>query len=542
MNGLFVAHAKSKAAPMFEIYIRQLLELAENHKRVNIVDLFEADSKRLEELSLETNEIYFDYSKNLLTFDAYNKLISFGAKPYFTEYLKRMFNGETVNFTENRKALHYLLRSYEKNLSGHVEIEKQIIKEQLTALEELVSEVKNKKQLNSNEKFFFDVLVIGIGGSHLGPELVSEALIDFHDDPFNMKFLVNADPNEFKSTIEKLDAKKTLVIIISKSMTTNETLLNLKAVKEWLISQGVKNNDIGNHMITISSSKTLDGLDIKPFKMLYFGDWVGGRYSLWSCAGLPIALQIGFPNFMKLLNGASYIDEMFLNNDIHNNIPKVLALIAFWNSSCLGKFSYAVMPYDTRLRLLPHYLQQLEMESNGKSVNFDGQDILNHTTPLTWGGIGTSSQHAVFQFLHQSTHKIPVDFIVTMEPSRDYPDLQTNQIANCIAQSEALMIGNKHRIDKIKEPHKFISGNVPSNTIVLKKLSPYSLGSLLAIYEHKTFFLSLIFSINAFDQWGVQDGKLLAKTIESDIKYKKISPHDPSTEKLISMFINYNEK
>ena len=162
----------------------------------------------------------------------------------------------------------------------------------------------------------------------------------------------------------------------------------------------------------------------------------------------------------------------FLNNDINNNIPKLLALIAFWNSRCLGKFSYAVMPYDTRLKLLPHYLQQLEMESNGKSVDFNGQDILNHTTPLTWGGIGTSSQHAVFQFLHQSTHKIPVDFIVTMEPSRDYPDLQTSQIANCIAQSEALMIGNKHRINKIKEPHKFISGNVPSNTIVLKKIKP----------------------------------------------------------------------
>ena len=215
---------------MFEIYIRQLLELAENHKKINIIDLFKADSKRLEEFSIETNEIYFDYSKNLLTFDAYNKLVSFGAISYFTDYIRKMFNGETVNFTENRKALHYLLRSYEKNLSGHVETEKQLIKEQLTAMEELVSEIKNKKRLNSNEKFFSDVLVIGIGGSHLGPELVSEALIDFHDDPFNMKFLVNADPDELRTTIGKLDAKK-LVIIISKSMTTNETLLNLKAVK-----------------------------------------------------------------------------------------------------------------------------------------------------------------------------------------------------------------------------------------------------------------------------------------------------------------------
>ena len=527
---------------MYEIYIKKLLELAENHKEINIVDLFKADSMRLENFSIETNEIYFDYSKNQLNLDAYNKLISFGGIKCFTDNIRKMFNGEVVNFTENRKALHYLLRSHEKNLSSHVETEKKLIKKQLTQMEEIVSEIKNKKQPNSNEKFFSDVLVIGIGGSHLGPELVTEALLDFHDDPFKMKFLVNADPNEFKNTIEKLDAKKTLVIIISKSMTTNETLLNLKAVKEWLVSHNVKPSDIGNHMITISCNKTVDALGIKPFKMLFFEDWVGGRYSLWSCAGLPIALQIGFTNFMKLLDGASNIDEAFLNNDIQNNIPKVLALIAFWNSRCLSKFSYAVVPYDTRLKLLPQYLQQLEMESNGKSVNFDGEDILNHTTPLTWGGIGTSSQHSVFQFLHQSTHKIPVDFIVTMESSKDYPDLQTNQIANCIAQSEALMIGNKYRIDKMKEPHKFTRGNVPSNTIVLKKLNPCSLGSLLAIYEHKTFFLSLIFSINAFDQWGVQDSKLLAKTIESDIKCKKISPHDPSTEKLISMFIEYNEQ
>ena len=527
---------------MIKIEIKQLLEIAEKEKEINIIDLFRLEPGRIKSFSIDSEEIYFDYSKNQLTFDTYSKLIDFANDDYFKNNIRKMYDGEKINQTENRKALHYLLRSHEKKLSPHVETEKRLVKEQLAQLSEVVSEIKNKKSIGTDERFFSNVLVIGIGGSHLGPELVNKALLDYHDEPFIMKFLVNADPTEFRTTIEGLDPKKTLVIVISKSMTTNETILNLAAVKEWFLSQGINNLEFGNHMITVSNNETLNNIEVKPFKMLSFEDWVGGRYSLWSSVGLPIALQIGFPNFIKLLDGASKIDEIFLKNETHNNIPKILALIAFWNSRCLGKSSYAVIPYDTRLNLLPQYLQQLEMESNGKSINSDGQDIIGHTAPLTWGGIGTSSQHAVFQFLHQSTHKIPVDFIVSMDSSKDYPDHQRNQIANCIAQSEALMIGNKNRIDKIKDPHKFLSGNVPSNTIILKKLDPYSLGSLLAIYEHKTFFLSLIFSINAFDQWGVEDGKLLAKKIEADIKHKKISTHDPSTEKLISMFIKSNEK
>ncbi|OUU74135.1 MAG: glucose-6-phosphate isomerase [Methylococcaceae bacterium TMED69] len=525
---------------MTKIEIKQLLEIAEEEKQNNIIDLFGTEPNRIDNFSIDSKEIYLDYSKNQLTFNTYNKLISLCDDSYFKNSIRKMYDGEKINHTENRKVLHYLLRSHEKQLSAHVETEKRLIKKQLAQMSDLVSEIRSRNALNRDRKLFSNILVIGIGGSHLGPELVSEALLDYHVEPFNMKFLVNADPTEFRTTIEKLNAKKTLVIVISKSMATDETILNLKAIKEWFMSQGIKNIDIGNHVITVSNNKTLDSVGIKPFKMLSFGDWVGGRYSLWSSVGLPIALQIGFDNFIKLLDGAANIDQIFLNNDIKNNIPKILALIAFWNSRCLGKSSYAVMPYDARLKLLPQYLQQLEMESNGKSINSDGQDILGNSAPLTWGGIGTSSQHAVFQFLHQSTHKIPVDFIVAMDSSTAYPDLQRNQIANCIAQSEALMIGNKKRVNKMKEPHKFLSGNVPSNTIIIKKLDPFSLGSLLAIYEHKTFFLSLLFSINAFDQWGVEDGKLLAKRITSDIKNKKISPHDPSTEKLISMFIKSN--
>ena len=527
---------------MIENDIDNLNRIAESEEKIDIINFFKTENNRVDEFSIDTKEIFLDFSKNHFSNKTLQELIGFGNNLGFQNKVLQMFEGKEVNSTEKRKVLHFLLRNHSNDQFNHLSNEKEIIKKQLAELESLVNDLKDKRTAKRPASAFKNIIVVGIGGSHLGPELVSEALINYHQKPFNMQFLVNADHTEFDLKTGRLDARKTLIVVISKSMTTAETILNLKALKEWLISQGVDKSKIGNHFVIVSGQNAEhDEIDFKPFRRLRFEEWVGGRFSLWSSAGLPIALQIGFKNFERLLAGAAAVDEAFLNVDIQRNIPKILALIAFWNNNCMNKPSYAVIPYDTRLKLLPQYLQQLEMESNGKSVGIDGKMLRQHSAPLTWGGIGTSSQHAVFQFLHQSTYKVPIDFIMTLESPESHSELHRNQVANCIAQSEALMVGNKNNIDKTTEPYKLISGNVPSNTIILKKLTPYSLGSLLAIYEHKNFFLSTILSINAFDQWGVEKGKLLAKTIETDLKRKRMSPHDPSTEKLLSLFLKHNE-
>lgn len=537
-----MTHVEVQRPEMIKDKKNRLIKLAKRERDSDIASFFKYEEQRLKNFSINNKELYFDYSKNQISESTFQELISLGDESDFTNSVFQMFQGKEINTTENRKALHFLLRNHDNDSFKHVNDEKRLIGIQLREMRDLATEIRNKNKENSNERYFKNVIVIGIGGSHLGPELVSEALIDYHNDPFNMKFLVNADHAEFMEITKKVDAKRTLVIVVSKSMTTVETMLNLKFIKEWLLTQGVKKGEIGNHFITISNKKPrFNEIDIEPLRTLSFGEWVGGRYSLWSSVGLPIVLQMGFDNFKQLLNGAATVDKAFATNKVSANIPKILALLSFWNSYCLGKSSYAVIPYDTRLKLLPQYLQQLEMESNGKSVNIEGDTLQNHSAPLTWGGIGTSSQHAVFQFLHQSTYKIPVDFIMTLESPKNHSELHRNQIANCIAQSEALMLGNEGRVKRTHEPHKFLSGNISSNTIALKKLNPHTLGSLLAIYEHKTFFLSLLFSINAFDQWGVEEGKLLARKIESDIRTGKISPHDQSTEKLIAIFLESNK-
>jgi len=516
-------------------------------------EAFSMDSQRFDRLSLSSCGLFLDYSKNLITLETRDLLVSLAKECGLEQAIRAQFDGEPINASEARPALHTALRRPigDQVMVDGVDVmpEVQRVLHQMT---ELVGQVHDGLWRGYTEKPITDVVNIGIGGSFLGPQLVPEALLPFAQRGVRCHYLANIDGSSFHELAAKLRAETTLFIVSSKSFNTLETLKNAQAARSWYLAQGGSQSELYRHFIAVSSNTSAAvAFGIHEENVFPMWDWVGGRYSLWSAIGLPIAMSIGMSNFKELLSGAYSMDQHFLTAPFESNMPVLLALLGIWYGNFWGAQSQAILPYDHYLRNITKHLQQLDMESNGKSVRQDGQPVACATGPVIWGGVGCNGQHAYHQLLHQGTQLIPADFIVPVVSYNPVADHHQWLYANCLSQSQALMLG-KTREEAEAElraqgqseaevqrlaPHKVIPGNRPSNTLVLERISPRRLGSLVAMYEHKVFAQSAIWGINAFDQWGVELGKELGKSVYSRmVGDEKNAAEDGSTQGLIEFF------
>ena len=516
-------------------------------------DAFAADPQRFTQFSLNTSGLFLDYSKNLITEQTRELLVNLAREAGLEGAIRTLFDGAYVNSSEHRPALHTALR---RPVGDSVEIDDQDIMPEvhrvLNQMTALVTRIHNGLWRGYTEKPITDVVNIGIGGSFLGPQLVSEALVPFTQRGVRCHYLANIDGSEFREVTSKLAADTTLFIVSSKSFGTLETLKNAQAARAWCLAQGCPEPELHKHFIAVSSNvKMAVEFGIAEENIFPMWDWVGGRYSLWSAIGLPIALAIGMSNFKDLLAGAYAMDQHFTSAPFEENMPVLLGLLGVWYGNFWGATSHAILPYDHHLRNFVKHLQQLDMESNGKSVRQDGSPVSMETGPVIWGGVGCNGQHAYHQLLHQGTQLIPGDFIVPVVSHNPVADHQQWLYANCLSQSQALMLG-KTREEAEKElrekgmgeaeiaklaPHKVIPGNRPSNTLVLERISPRRLGALVALYEHKVFVQSVIWGINCFDQWGVELGKELGKDVyQHIIGRSEGKADDGSTQGLIDYF------
>ncbi|NKF25230.1 glucose-6-phosphate isomerase [Pseudomonas sp. BGM005] len=490
---------------------------------------FAEDSQRFDTFSLNSCGLFLDYSKNLITFNTQDLLIRLAYEVGLEDAKEALFSGETVNTSEQRSALHTALRRplSEKVVVNGVDIMGQV-HTVLNRMTELVSRVHGGIWRGYTERSITDVVNIGIGGSFLGPQLVCEALTPFAQRGVKCHFLSNIDGSEFQELVRKLSAETTLFIVSSKSFTTLEALKNAQAARDWCLAHGCPENQLFSHFAAVSSNpEAAMAFGIAKENIFPMWDWVGGRYSLWSAIGLPIALTIGVSNFKDLLAGAYAMDRHFLTAPLEKNMPVIMGLLGVWYNNFWGTASHAILPYDYYLRNFDKHLQQLDMESNGKQVRHDGQGVSIQTGPVIWGGVGCNGQHAYHQLLHQGTHLIPADFIAAVVSHNPLSDHQQWLFANCVAQSQALMQGmsraeveedlqsmglSKEEVERIT-PHKVIPGNRPSNMIMMERVTPFTLGALIALYEHKVFVQSVIWGVNCFDQWGVELGKALGQNV-----------------------------
>ena len=506
--------------------------LAEHRQRMSTFrmrEAFASDPERFNRFSLSTCGLLLDYSKNLISDQTLDLLIALAEQAKLPASIESMFTGEQINASEQRAALHTALRSpigRSLCLDGHDIMPE--VHRALNQMTDLVSRVHSGLWRGYSEKPITDVVNIGIGGSFLGPQLVSEALRPFTQRGVRCHYLANIDASEFRELTADLDPQTTLFIVSSKSFGTLETLKNTLAARDWYLAMGAPEQDLHRHFIAVTSNrKAAIEFGIREENIFPMWDWVGGRYSLWSTIGLPIALAIGVSNFKELLAGAYAMDRHFRESPLAQNMPVLMALLGIWYSNFWGAQSHAVLPYDHYLRNFTQHLQQLDMESNGKSVRQDGAPLSISTGPVIWGGVGCNGQHAYHQLLHQGRLLIPADFIVPVNSYNPLADHQQWMFANCLSQAQALMQGksleeaevelrgkglDEARI-KALAPHKVIPGNRPSNTLVLNRVAPFSLGALVALYEHKVFVQSAIWGINAFDQWGVELGKELGQDV-----------------------------
>ncbi|WP_312378065.1 glucose-6-phosphate isomerase [Pseudomonas oryzihabitans] len=516
-------------------------------------DAFAADPQRFSQFSLSSSGLFLDYSKNLITEQTRDLLVNLAREAGLEGAIHTLFDGAYVNSSEHRPALHTALR---RPVGDSVRIDGQDIMPEvhrvLNQMTQLVTRIHNGLWRGYTEKPITDVVNIGIGGSFLGPQLVSEALVPFTQRGVRCHYLANIDGSEFREVTSKLAADTTLFIVSSKSFGTLETLKNAQAARAWCLAQGCPEPELHKHFIAVSSNvKVAVEFGIAEENIFPMWDWVGGRYSLWSAIGLPIALAIGMSNFKDLLAGAYAMDQHFTSATFEENMPVLLGLLGVWYGNFWGATSHAILPYDHHLRNFVKHLQQLDMESNGKSVRQDGSPVSVETGPVIWGGVGCNGQHAYHQLLHQGTQLIPGDFIVPVVSHNPVADHQQWLYANCLSQSQALMLGktreeaeaelrekglNEAEIAKLA-PHKVIPGNRPSNTLVLERISPRRLGALVALYEHKVFVQSVIWGINCFDQWGVELGKELGKDVyQHIIGRSEGKADDGSTQGLIDYF------
>jgi glucose-6-phosphate isomerase len=504
-------------------------EIRHGHLR----EWFKKDPTRFDRMSARLDDLLVDYSKHLVTDETLRLLRRLAADCGVEALRDRMFAGERINFTENRAVLHVALRN---RSSRPITVDgRDVMPDVHAALEHLrvfSDRVRNGTARGFSGLRITDVVNIGIGGSDLGPAMVTQALAPYAREGPRLHFVSNVDGAHLTETLRDLHPATTLFIIASKTFTTEETMMNARSAREWFMAGAKSEAAVSKHFVAVSTNTDeVRTFGIDPENMFVFWDWVGGRYSLWSSIGLPIAIAAGYGRFEQLLEGAHRMDEHFRTAPIDHNIPLTLALIGVWYADFLGAETLAVLPYDQYLQRLPAYLQQLDMESNGKRVNRDGQLVDVPTGPIVWGEPGTNGQHAFYQLIHQGTRLVPCDFLVAAEAHHTLPGHHETLLANCFAQSEALAFGRP----KADTPHRVFPGNRPSTTMVYRRLGPKTLGMLIALYEHKVFVQGAIWGINSFDQWGVELGKQLARVIRPEIETRDaITSHDASTNGLIN--------
>ncbi len=528
-------------------------------EHLHIRELFQQEGDRFDRFSIQWGELLLDYSKNRITPRTMELLVDLARSVELEKKRDEMFEGAPINSTEKRAVLHTALRrpsGYSLEVDG-LDLSSEIA-DVLAQMKECCERVISGSWKGYTGKRMTDVVNIGIGGSDLGPCMVTEALRSFAHGHLQVHFVSNIDGTHISETLKKLNPETTLFVIASKTFTTQETLTNAMSAREWFLTHATEKSHIAKHFVAVSTNRSkVVEFGIDEANMFRFWEWVGGRYSLWSSIGLSIALFLGFDHFQELLNGAYAMDEHFRHAPLEGNIPVLLALLGVWYNNFFDVSSHAVIPYDQYLHRFPAYLQQLDMESNGKRVNKQGNTVTYATGPVIWGEPGTNSQHAFFQLLHQSPNFIPADFIVplkTQNPAGEHHDIL---LANCFAQTEALMKGkNEQEVRQELEaagmepseleallPHKVFPGNRPTNTLLFNELNPSALGSLIALYEHKVFVQGVIWGVNSFDQWGVELGKQLAKAIFPEIQGdERVCSHDSSTNALINAYREFKQR
>ena len=496
-------------------------------------DLFAEDPMRVSQMHVQWNDFLLDFSKNRITPQTIDLLMELADEVQLSEGINAMYSGQKINETEARCVQHIALRN--PTLSDDFESQKHI-RRTLEKIQVFSEAIISGTLKGSTQKPFTDVVNIGIGGSDLGPKMVVESLEDYQNH-LNTYFVSNIDQDAILSLLHQLNPETTLIVVVSKSFTTLETLENAKLFKQWLHQHALK---IEDHVIAVSSNlKEAQKFGVKAENIFPMWDFVGGRFSLWSAVGITIALALGYSHFEQLLFGAHQMDEHFHKTPKRQNIPILLALISVWYNNFYGFETEAVVPYANRLQSLPAYLQQVVMESNGKNIDRFGNPVNYQTGTIIWGEIGTNSQHAFFQLFHQGTKVIPTDFIGFVKPYQP-SEMHDLLMANFFAQTEALLNGKTEEALDQEDANvcfKTFDGNRPSNTILIDQLTPSSLGSLLAMYEHKTFVQGLIWNIYSFDQFGVEYGKVLANIIKKELSEKNVGKHDASTEFLLKHYM-----
>ncbi len=526
--------------------VQKSWKLLEEHQReiekTQMRDMFEADPDRYETFSIEFGDVFVDYSKHRITRDTIDLLLSLATESRITDAIEQQFTGHNVNTTEKRPALHTALRSpankpiyiNDNDISAEIHNELKRIGDFVRKLH--VGEIKGHSGKSINT-----LINIGIGGSDLGPRLVVHALKPYSDPTVTVRFVSNIDATDINHSLGLSDPETTLICISSKSFTTKETIVNATTAKQWLEAHGCR--DISKHFVAVSANKAAtEQFGITQNSFFEIWDWAGGRYSLWSAIGLPIAASVGMDNFQELLAGAHDMDQHFRKASLKENIPIILAMLDIWYINFFNTETLAIIPYDESLSYLPAYLGQLIMESNGKNITHEGTEVHCHTAPVIWGGTGTNVQHTFFQLLHQGTHLVPVEFLVSLNSPCSNEEHHKMLFANCLAQSEALTMGSPGD-NQQQESFKNTPGNKPSTTILYKELTPRILGTLLAMYEHRTMVQGHIWNIDSFDQWGVQLGKTLADSITNELHGSDSTElHDTSTQNLIARFKNRNKK
>ena len=535
---------------------RQLWPHYEEMKSVHMRDLFAQDPDRARRYWLEVGGLTLDYAKNRITDQTLNGLFELARESGLPEKMRAMFAGEKINNTENRAALHIALRN-RADTPIYVDGENVMLKVNsvLRHMGQFAHAVRNGDWTGYTGQAITDIVNIGIGGSDQGPLMMCTALQTYGHPRLNMHFVSNVDGTQLRDVLEQVRPETTLFIIASKTFTTQETLTNAHTARDWFLQSG-REEDIAKHFVAVSTNKeAVSAFGIDTANMFEFWDWVGGRYSLWSAIGLPIMIYLGEENFIEMLEGAHLMDQHFINAPFEQNMPVLLGMIGIWYINYFGGGSHVIAPYDQHLHHLPRFIQQLDMESNGKQTACDGTPVGTDTGPIIWGETGINGQHAFFQLLHQGTHITPIDLIASLEKRSNLPGHHEILLSNVFAQAEAFMRGKTaeevraelqaqgmdgEKIEKLV-PHKTFSGNRPTNILLLDKIDPRNMGSLIALYEHKVFVQGVVWGINSFDQWGVELGKQLAQTILAELTGEiPPQPHDASTERLIRLYRRAN--
>jgi glucose-6-phosphate isomerase len=521
--------------------------------KASVRELFEQNPGRFEQFSLQLGDILLDYSKNIIATETLPLLLKLAQEAGLPQAIEHMFGGEKINFTEDRAVLHVALRNRSPRA---IQVDGQDVMPEvrrvLGHMRQFSESIRSGRWTGYTGKRITDVVNIGIGGSDLGPVMATEALKPYGQPSLNVHFVSNIDGTHLAETVKHLDPQTTLFIVASKTFTTQETLVNAQSARTWLLASAKEEGAVAKHFVAVSTNAAeVQKFGIDTANMFEFWDWVGGRYSLWSAIGLSIAVYIGMDNFEAFLQGGHDMDEHFRHAPLEKNLPVVMGLLGIWYNNFWGAQTHAVLPYDQYLHRFPAYLQQLDMESNGKHVDHDGKTVDYSTGPVIWGEPGTNGQHAFYQLIHQGTKLIPADFLAPVESHNALGEHHKILLSNFFAQTEALMRG-KSKAEARAElhgtglssaemtrllQHKVFTGNKPTNSILFQKLDPKTLGSLIALYEHKVFVQGTIWGINSFDQWGVELGKQLAKNILPELARSETThAHDASTNGLINAY------